>query len=199
MPIRFRCPHCTRLLGIARRKAGSQITCPQCHSPVTVPSDEEGTSLDELEELLTPNAAGVKSPPAPEPNAFDWAQPTLPGSAPRPQPTATVPPPPAPKRTTPRGPAPRPTGTQPVPNSDERPLFEQSDVDAILGLPPGASSPDRAKAAPAAKPVSGMDVNSLDDDGALVLTAQKVTLLVVGVVVLLGVAFAAGFLIASRL
>jgi hypothetical protein len=86
-----------------------------------------------------------------------------------------------------------------VPNSDERPLFEQSDVDAILGLPNGGAAPDRHNASPAAKPVSGMDVNSLDDDNALVLTAQKVTLLVVGIVVLLGVAFAAGFLIASRL
>ena len=30
MPIRFRCPHCERLLGIARRKAGTPIRCPQC-------------------------------------------------------------------------------------------------------------------------------------------------------------------------
>ncbi len=30
MPIRFRCPHCNRLLGIATRKAGTDIPCPQC-------------------------------------------------------------------------------------------------------------------------------------------------------------------------
>ena len=37
MPIRFRCRHCTRLLGIARRKAGTAIRCPQCGELLTVP------------------------------------------------------------------------------------------------------------------------------------------------------------------
>jgi hypothetical protein len=42
MPIRFRCCYCNQLLGIARRKAGSVIECPNCHGQVGVPSLPEG-------------------------------------------------------------------------------------------------------------------------------------------------------------
>jgi hypothetical protein len=40
MPIRFRCPHCNQLLGIARRKAGTQVQCPTCNAAVHVPPGE---------------------------------------------------------------------------------------------------------------------------------------------------------------
>ena len=30
MPIRFRCAYCNQLMGIARRKAGTVIRCPNC-------------------------------------------------------------------------------------------------------------------------------------------------------------------------
>src|SRR5689334_2332815 len=41
MPIRFRCPHCSRLLGIARRKAGTETTCPRCGEVITGPPQDE--------------------------------------------------------------------------------------------------------------------------------------------------------------
>ena len=37
MPIRFYCPFCDQLLGIASRKAGSAIECPRCKGRVGVP------------------------------------------------------------------------------------------------------------------------------------------------------------------
>ncbi len=40
MAIRFRCQHCNQLLGIATRKAGSEIRCPKCGIPQIVPSEE---------------------------------------------------------------------------------------------------------------------------------------------------------------
>lgn len=40
MPIRFRCVYCDKLLGIATRKAGTVVNCPQCGQPLIVPSPE---------------------------------------------------------------------------------------------------------------------------------------------------------------
>ena len=58
MPIRFRCPHCEKLLGIARRKAGTPIQCPQCSKTIKVPPH------DDLDDLLQPPepARSVSSP-----------------------------------------------------------------------------------------------------------------------------------------
>src|SRR5262245_13462104 len=58
MPIRFRCGYCNRLLGIARRKAGTETTCPHCGYTLTVPSPpaEDRTELAEFEPLLKPAA-----------------------------------------------------------------------------------------------------------------------------------------------
>jgi hypothetical protein len=48
MPIRFRCAYCSQLMGIARRKAGTVVSCPKCHGQVVVPhpdpQDEEASS-----------------------------------------------------------------------------------------------------------------------------------------------------------
>ncbi|MGL5097596.1 MAG: hypothetical protein ACRDD1_18570, partial [Planctomycetia bacterium] len=41
MPIKFRCPSCNQLMGIARRKAGSVIGCPKCHHPAKVPYEDQ--------------------------------------------------------------------------------------------------------------------------------------------------------------
>lgn len=46
MPIRFRCAHCDKLLGIARRKAGTIVNCPQCGQPLIVPTPEEEPESD---------------------------------------------------------------------------------------------------------------------------------------------------------
>ena len=40
MPVRFRCKHCQQLLGIARRKIGTEVRCPECHKMVLVPGDD---------------------------------------------------------------------------------------------------------------------------------------------------------------
>jgi hypothetical protein len=42
MPIRFRCVYCEQLLGIAKRKAGTVVKCPNCSGQVIVPSPEAG-------------------------------------------------------------------------------------------------------------------------------------------------------------
>ncbi len=41
MPIRFRCRHCNQLMGIARRKAGTMVSCPTCRAQVLVPMEDE--------------------------------------------------------------------------------------------------------------------------------------------------------------
>jgi len=61
MPIRFRCEHCDQLLGIARRKAGTLVRCPNCQHDVQVP----GESASPL-----PVAAPVAAP-APPVGLFD--------------------------------------------------------------------------------------------------------------------------------
>ena len=40
MPIRFQCQRCGQLLGIASRKAGTDVECPKCGAAQTVPSEE---------------------------------------------------------------------------------------------------------------------------------------------------------------
>jgi len=56
MPIRFRCVYCDKLLGIAKRKAGAVVNCPQCGQPLIVPTPE-------------PEATAAASQPAsPPPN-----------------------------------------------------------------------------------------------------------------------------------
>ena len=62
MPIRFRCPSCTQLLGIARRKANTAVECPTCHAQVVVPAEDQP-------DLPSPDPA---APPAPfERDDFD--------------------------------------------------------------------------------------------------------------------------------
>jgi hypothetical protein len=103
-----------------------------------------------------------------------------------PLPESTPPPRPQPQR-------------KPVPNR-ETPLLEK-DVDALLGMKkPGAAFELDDEPTPRQKPVSGVDAFSLMDgeSGGLHLTPQKATLLAVAVVVLMGIAFAAGYLIASN-
>lgn len=58
MPIRFRCRHCDQLLGIARRKAGSQVRCPTCQNLVDVPYEDEPSrgDLSAVESIGEPQA-----------------------------------------------------------------------------------------------------------------------------------------------
>lgn len=171
MPIRFRCSSCKRLLGIARRKAGSETKCPHCGAAIMVPSseeaDEERTHLDDIDELINPLSAA----PAPA-IATRPAPPSMPRAVPRPV-------------------------SEPLPlTEEERPLFER-DLDSVLGAPGSVPGADVAKPRPAS--AAGMDAMSLEPErNHLVISSQKATALVVIVVILLALSFAAGFLIASR-
>jgi DNA-directed RNA polymerase subunit RPC12/RpoP len=193
MPIRFRCAYCNRLLGIARRKAGTETVCPHCGYTIIVPEADEGTdgksildeaaNMDEIESLLNPSLPAVAESPPPR------------EERPRPAPAAT---PEQPTVPTPRPAAGAPQAAPPKSTpSGERPLFER-DLDAVLGGSSKATArPTHAKPKPA--PTSGMDSMSLGHEpGQIVLSSQKAAALAVGVIVLLALSFAAGFLIASR-
>jgi DNA-directed RNA polymerase subunit RPC12/RpoP len=60
MPIRFRCQHCGQLMGIARRKAGTEVACPKCRRQVLVPPAD-------VEEI----GARAASPPVFERSEFE--------------------------------------------------------------------------------------------------------------------------------
>jgi phage FluMu protein Com len=216
MPIRFRCTYCNRLLGIATRKAGTQTRCPHCGYEITVPTPQEDDSktqrvnLDDVEQMLgqsgtataTESAVSARpappiSPPPPPPPALKpKPEPLdLPGDEvepaavepPRAEPHAAPKPPPVPKTpTTPVNPA----------NPAERPLFE-GDVDEILGVPAKVEEDDR----PRRRAASGTDASALnlaETPRQIVLSAGTATLLMVLVVVLIGIAFAAGYFLAPR-
>jgi phage FluMu protein Com len=180
MPIRFRCHHCEKLLGIARRKAGAQIHCPQCGVSLVVPAqDETDRTLEGLDDLLGPPPANGQSPhaapmPAPEP-----AHSVLMTDE-----RSVVPAPPrVSMRSAPRKPTPR-----------EDALFE-ANVDELLGLANREGALDLGDDRPV-KRVAGMDAMSLEErSGKIVLTSQKATLLVIAAAALMVLAFVAGFLI----
>jgi len=67
MAIRFYCKNCHRLLGIASRKAGTPIECPECGTSQVVP-DETATALTAISE---PAASGEAVEEASELRAFD--------------------------------------------------------------------------------------------------------------------------------
>ncbi len=83
MPVRFRCRHCHQLLGIARRKIGTEVNCPTCHNKVLVPATDapdvdpptvrkadapfEGSDLDALLQPLPADPASASPPPVAPP------------------------------------------------------------------------------------------------------------------------------------
>jgi hypothetical protein len=206
MPIRFRCGYCDRLLGIARRKAGSETTCPHCGYTLTVPDEEYGDSseMEDLDELLNPQSP----PPSPEIDSrlrsksvtnskihstipeTSRSSSSAPATSSTDEPSKTRPskvPATASATTTSAATATHPSG--------ERPLLER-DIDQVLGTSPTAETQETAKS----KPTSTSGTNALSvgaERGQIVLSVQKATLLAVLGVILIGVSFAAGFLLAS--
>ncbi|VTR94942.1 unnamed protein product [Gemmata massiliana] len=191
MPIRFRCTHCTRRLGIATRKAGTETTCPHCGGAVVVPANSgdaktEHLNLDDIEEMLGNVATERIVKPAAQ-----LAQPVaalltaLPAPALENEESAASH---APKSRMAPPPVPKPAVKAP-PKSDERPLFER-DMDELLGLNEIPKEPER----PAPARVSGPDAMSLGEPPrVIVLNPQQATLLTGAMVVMLGIAFAAGY------
>jgi hypothetical protein len=211
MPIRFRCSYCNRLLGIATRKAGTQTRCPHCGYEITVPvpqddeSKTERLSLDDAEqpmgrgstEVLAEPAVAAPAPPSPPPVEQAEAQPGK--TRPEPPHTGAG----SPKNGSPAHPAAgkgRPA-PQALPRSTAKPthpedpsLFE-GDIDDILGASAAPVEPERPKPPVAA----GMDALSLGEPARhIVISAQKATLFMVIVVVLMALAFAAGYFLAPK-
>jgi hypothetical protein len=63
MPIRFRCQHCRQLLGIARRKAGTQVECPTCLRSLTVPTQDDPDLAPDGGVDRPPESPPVAAPP----------------------------------------------------------------------------------------------------------------------------------------
>ncbi|MFN0195111.1 MAG: biopolymer transporter ExbD [Planctomycetaceae bacterium] len=49
MPIRFRCPSCQQLSGIATRMAGKSVLCPRCQARIVVPTEDMADALWDLD------------------------------------------------------------------------------------------------------------------------------------------------------
>jgi hypothetical protein len=187
MPLRFRCGYCSRLLGIARRKAGSNTTCPHCGATIAVPMPEEyeegpesPQDLADIDRLLKAERAVAAPAPAP-------ARPPVPSAAGTTTPTPTTTP------ATPRpGVARPPVAVEPLPLTAEEPPLLHRDIDSVLGAKP-ATPPPTPAASTAPEPLS------LEPDArTYVLNSRQMTALVVGVVGLVALAFAAGYMIGAR-
>lgn len=189
MPIRFRCVYCDQLLGIARRKSGTVVKCPNCAGQLIVPSPE-------------PNDDDA-GPDAPTASTEDV------GGSRRPAATAT-----AAEKT-----APAPAVEAQTAAGNAGMLFERSDFDELLKpaierrSAPAAKSipagPPRRAPAPAAPPApaAAFDFSQPASTSApaaslhrpapsgLVLTPLKLVLLALLVLFGLGLAFAGGILL----
>ncbi|HEV3438957.1 MAG TPA: hypothetical protein VG122_16440 [Gemmata sp.] len=211
MPIRFRCGYCNRLLGIARRKAGSETTCPHCGYTVTVPDDpgDDPAETEDLDALLNPTSTTDQpnpelpssstrsqgSPPAFHRNAQASSPATNLQTAPPvvPSPSSGSP---GTRTTKASAPQSTSTATSDSRSRDERPLFER-ELDAVLGKP-GTTTAPQGDAQSKPIPTSGMDAMSLGSERTqIVLSVQKATAMVVIAVVLIALSFATGFLLAS--
>jgi len=71
MPIRFRCVYCDKLLGIARRKAGTIINCPHCAEKLIVPTPDPADTADEPEEDQLKGSTSEKALAGASPPLFE--------------------------------------------------------------------------------------------------------------------------------
>jgi phage FluMu protein Com len=175
MPIKFRCGYCNRLLGIARRKAGMEINCPHCSYAITVPEEqpdeqpEPNVDVLDLDNLLNPVGSADATP-----------LPTSVGGS-------SGPAYPTPSPATPQRPQ-YPGYGRPVARPASMPADAQEEIVDLAGL--GETEPAPAVSPPAPSvpppPVDG-----------IVLSTSRATLLLVGTIFLIGLAFAGGFLVAS--
>jgi hypothetical protein len=198
MPIRFRCPNCHQLLGIARRKSGTMVHCPTCNTPVLVPA------TDEILESPVPGSPPGSGRPEPEP----------PSPTPEPAAGAIEPKPPSPGglfdrddfdallrasgEGFPREPAanPRPAERRNnVPSSvhpPPRPVLPEP-VAAPPPLPVPEPLPRQAWQAPG--PGAPLPASLSVPQVGLVLSPARATVLTVVVILLLAIAFGAGLIV----
>jgi hypothetical protein len=168
MPIRFRCAYCNQLMGIARRKAGTVVSCPNCAGQVVVPAEEEPeetAGASPSPPPIGPTAKTETEAPIFERNDFnDLFRPSPKAGAPMPQNPLPAPAQPA---TSPlKPPAPVPMAPAPAPPR----------MDFPSNLPAPATSP----------PVPA---------GGYLVSRSMATLLIVAGIVALALAFTAGLLV----
>jgi phage FluMu protein Com len=195
MPVVFRCFYCRGKLSIAKRKAGQDVACPRCQAIITVPvPDDLGNQLTEL--LTASNQHAVLGPTeqvaehelAPANAGYDLddaAAAAFDGDA-----MAMPPPPPAPV------PKPPPPMKKPAPKlmrtGNDMPLFEADEIEQLLASKIGPEPlPEPAREE---KEKVG-DFPSMVTEDAFVISRAKATLLMIGAVLAVGMAFAAGFVV----
>jgi phage FluMu protein Com len=177
MPIRFRCASCDKMLSIARRKSGSVVNCPTCQAELIVPTETLAT--------VRIDGNGPPMPPAP------------PAPTQLPLPVAKKK-----KKDKPKGVAHPTPDFGPPPKS--MPLFERPDFEALLSPNSGspsqpivASSPDMKPVPAAPLPPMPIPVSQPDEPDVVLVSRGNLTLVAVVMVVLVGLAFAAGYIIAA--
>lgn len=178
MPITFRCPKCRNKLSTAKRKAGTLVACPNCAAEVRVPTAAD--KLDPQVERLLAAAGSVAG------GGTETVTPQLEAEPP----PAPLPPP------IPVARAAKPVlagrAAAPPAKLNDLPLFEREDFAEMLekGVESDADEtplPLPSESAPPTTPVDGF-----------VVTRGTAIMVLVSVVVLLGLAFAAGFLVGNR-
>jgi hypothetical protein len=176
MPIQFRCPACDRMLGIARRKAGSVVKCPRCAADVQVP-------------LLAGIAVTTNGPLGAAP------------PIPRPTPAVAV----KGVKGEPRRESQKPESAKSAPRLDSLPLFERPDFESLLTPTAEKTTNSNEKAQPESARVTNRENVSNTDDSldvvmvpnVLTVSRGQLTLAVMIVAILLGVSFASGWILAS--
>jgi hypothetical protein len=170
MPITFRCPACRNKLSTAKRKAGSLVTCPGCNGEVRVPTANE--KLDPQVERLLATAGAPAEAPKPRDPQFDFregAQPPSPPPPPEPKPV---------KRVKPLTPSSK--------ELNDLPLFERPDFAEMLE----EAADDEKEPLPLPAPPP----QTRPADGFVVTRGTAIAVLA-AVMVLLALAFTAGFLV----
>lgn len=184
MPVVFRCFYCRGKLSIAKRKAGQDVACPRCQAIITVPvPDDLG---DQLTELLTASnhhvALGAEAPAHVGYNLDDAVAAAFDGD-----PLELPPPVPAPRPP----PVKKPT-SKPMRTGNDMPLFEAEEIEQLLASKIGPEPlPEPARIE---KEKVG-DFPSMVTEDAFVISRAKATLLMIGAVLGVGIAFAAGFVV----
>jgi hypothetical protein len=198
MPIRFRCGYCSRLLGIARRKAGTHTTCPHCNATIAVPPAEEFENgsgshaelgsqpeLAEIDRLLkSDRGSGAAASPAalasPAANEGFSTTPSPPPDLPTPPPSPAI---------------------APKPAAQHKEVMSLTDAEKPRVEPDvGATPAPRRKVKVPPKPVESADEPMpLDEEPVgYVITPQKMTALAAVGVVLVILAFTAGYFVGAR-
>lgn len=174
MPIQFRCPSCDRMLGIAKRKAGSSVKCPRCAADVRVPA-----------------LAGM----AVESNGPVGAAPAIPKGSSN---TATAAPPaPAVAKRAERKVDSMPLFERPDFESLLNPALEKAKPEVTVAEPARVTPlPSQAyQPYPDDSAEEAIDVEDLSN--TIILTRNKLTIAVAVVAVLMGIAFAVGYFLAA--